>query len=86
MPHVELLGLAQRYAGCSRLECEGDTLERILSEIAAQCPGFLARCRPGALMPEGLIVCVNERQFTNDPKYPICPDDRVLLLSADTGG
>ena len=86
MPQVELLGLAQRYAGCSQLRCAGSTLEQVLCDIAAQCPGFAARCRPGELLPEGLIVCVNERRFTHDPLIPILPDDRVLLLSADIGG
>ena len=86
MPQVELLGLAQRYAGCSKLETTGSTLERVLCDVSAQCPEFATRCRPGELLPPGLIVCVNERRFTNDPSLPISPNDRVLILSSDVGG
>lgn len=86
MPQVELLGLAQKYAGLSRTECVGTSLEQVIGDLSSRCPGFLARCRPGELLPEGLIACVNERHFTHDPQFPIYPDDRVLLMSADVGG
>lgn len=86
MPQVELLGLAQRYAGRSHAECAGSTLSQIISDLSTQCPGFSARCRLGELLPEGLIACVNERHFTHDPQFTIHPDDRVLLMSADVGG
>lgn len=86
MPQVELFGLAQRYAGCAKLQCSGTTLEQVIGDLAAQCPGFADRCRPGELLPAGLIVCINERKFTNDPMMPITPEDRLLLLSSDVGG
>ena len=86
MPHVELLGLAQRYAGVAQLECTGTTVEQVLRDIAAQSPGFAGRCRTGELLPTGLIVCVNERRFTSDLSESVQSTDRVLILSADVGG
>ena len=86
MPRVELLGLAQRYAGVSQLDSAGATLEDVLQDVGRQCPGFAARCPTGELLPAGLIVCVNERRFTADLATQIEPTDRVLILSADVGG
>ena len=86
MPRIELLGLARRYAGVEGLNSPGTTLEQVLHHIGTLYPGFAARCRPGELLPTGLIVCVNERRFTSDLTEPIAPSDRVLILSADVGG
>ncbi len=86
MPQVELIGLAQRYAGCRQVQSTGTTLGQVLADISAQCPGFADRLKPEQLLPPGLIVCVNERRFTNDPSVPISPNDRVLILSSDVGG
>ena len=86
MSQIELLGLARRYAGVERIDCAGATLEQLLRDLGAQCPGFAKRCPPGEWLPSGLIVCVNERQFTSDLTQPIAPTDRVLILSADVGG
>ena len=86
MPHIEFLGLAQRYAGVAQLDSEGTTLEYVLRDIGARCPRFSARCLPGELLPSGLIVCVNERLFTKNLTECVKPSDRVLILSADVGG
>ena len=86
MPQIELLGLAQRYAGVARLDSTGTTLDEVLREIGSRCPGFAARCPAGELLPPGLIACVNERRFTSDLNEPLEPADRVLILSADVGG
>ena len=86
MPRIELLGLAARYAGVSQLDCSGATLEQLLQDLGAQCPGFSARCPTGELLPTGLIVCINERRFTSNLAAPVDSTDRVLILSADVGG
>lgn len=86
MPQVEFLGLARRYAGVESLSCAGATLEELLLDISARCPGFAGRCPPDSLLPSGLIVCINERRFTTDLGESVGPDDRVLILSADVGG
>ena len=86
MPQIELLGLARQYAGVDRLESTGENLEQVLRELGTQCPSFAARCSSEALLPAGLIVCLNERRFTADLTVPIGATDRVLILSADVGG
>lgn len=86
MPRIELLGLARRYAGMESLDSPGATVEQVLHHIGTLCPGFAARCRPGELLPTGLIMCVNERRFTSDLTERIEPTDRILILSADVGG
>lgn len=86
MPHIELLGLARRYAGVEEFYSAGTTLEQLLRDLGSQCPGFLKHCPAGECLPLGLIVCVNERHFTTDLTETIQPHDRVLILSADVGG
>lgn len=86
MPQVELLGLAQRYAGTATAACEGSTLGEALGHLGRQYPGFAARCAAGELLPPGLIVCINERRFSLDPAATLSETDRLLILSADVGG
>ncbi len=86
MPHIELLGLARRYAGVEKIDCAGATLEQLLRDLGTRYPAFSKHCLPGEFLPRGLIVCVNERRFTIDLTETIQPDDRVLILSADVGG
>ena len=86
MPHIELLGLARRYAGVEGIDSAGTTLDQLLRDLGTQCPAFLKHCPAGESLPPGLIVCVNERRFTTDLAETIQPDDRVLILSADVGG
>ena len=86
MPQIELLGLAQRYAGCSQLQSDGATLADVLRDISRQCPGCAARCSPEELLPSGLIACVNERRFISELTEQVEPTDRILILSADVGG
>ncbi len=86
MPQVELLGLAQRYAGTASATCSGGTLGEALRDLAAQFPSFAARCAAGELLPAGLIVCINERRFSLDPAATLSETDRLLILSADVGG
>jgi hypothetical protein len=86
VPQVELLGLAQRYAGTATAVCEGGTLGEVLRDLAAQFPSFAARCAAGELLPPGLIVCINERRFSLDPAVKLLETDRLLILSADVGG
>lgn len=86
MPQIELLGLARHYAGTSKAACPGATLGEVLSNLGLQCPAFAARCRSGELLPPGLIVCINERQFSHDPSVVVSDADRLLILSSDVGG
>ncbi len=86
MPQVELLGLAQRYAGTATASCEGGTLGEALGDLGRQYPGFAARCATGELLPPGLIVCINERRFSLDQAVKLLETDRLLILSADVGG
>lgn len=86
MAQVDFLGLAQRYAEVSSLICSGATLGEVLADIHTQCPAFAQHCPADQLLPTGLIVCVNERQFSVDPQLLISKSDRVLIMSADVGG
>jgi molybdopterin converting factor small subunit len=86
MPRIELLGLAQHFAGVSQLDSAGTTLEQVLQDIGQHSPSFAARCPAGALLPTSLIVCVNERRFTSELTERIEPTDRIIILSADVGG
>lgn len=86
MPHVELLGLARRYAGTGTASCPGATLGEVLLNLGQRFPAFASHCPAGKLLPPGLIVCINERTFSDDPSRAISDVDRLLILSADVGG
>jgi len=82
---VEFYGVSRARAGIAEMHIEADTLGRLLATLAARMPGLAELITVDRIDPS-LAVSLNGDRFISDPDTPLCPDDHVLIVSADTGG
>jgi molybdopterin converting factor small subunit len=83
--YVEFLGIPRERAGLSELEVEATTLGQLVGALAARCPGLRELITDDRLHPS-IAANLNGDEFVSDPKRPLAPQDRLIILSADAGG
>jgi molybdopterin-guanine dinucleotide biosynthesis protein A len=78
---LEFFGHARRRAGRARIEVPIGTLAEVLKHAEPE----LVICGENELAKQ-FLVSLNGRDFVHDPKIPIGPGDRVLVMDSGVGG
>jgi molybdopterin-guanine dinucleotide biosynthesis protein A len=78
---LEFFGGARRRAGRARIEVPVGTLGEVLKHAE---PELLIQ-REGKIAPQYLLS-LNGRDFVSDPRIPIGPGDRVIVMDSAVGG
>ena len=82
---VEFFGIPRDRARCAELAVPAGSLGEILAEVEQRCPRLTGLFLAGRLAPQYLFS-LDGQQFLTDPRVPLEPGCRLLILSADVGG
>jgi molybdopterin converting factor small subunit len=83
---VEFFGVPRQRAGRAELTVTARTIGEALSAIESACPGLACLVQPSGRLASHYLLSVDGREFAADPRRPVKPGERLLLLSADAGG
>ncbi len=83
---IELYGVPRARAGRKEVVVSAATAAEALAALAAACPALGALCRPDGRLAPHYLLSLDGQCFVADLARPLCPGDRLLLLSADAGG
>jgi molybdopterin converting factor small subunit len=83
---VEFFGVPRQRAGCAETTVAGETVADVLAAVERACPGLRGLRRPDGGPAPHYLVSLDGMHFLSDPRQPLEPGNRVLILSADAGG
>jgi molybdopterin converting factor small subunit len=83
---VEFYGIPRRRAGRAALTVAAGTAADALAAVERACPQLRGLVGPDGRLDPHFLLSRNGQEFLTELDRPLCPDDRLLLLSADAGG
>jgi len=84
---IELFGIARARAGREAVDVEAGSLGEALRALAATCPGLEPEVVDGAgRLTDSFLASLNGAAFVRDEATPLEAGDKLLILSAQSGG
>jgi hypothetical protein len=87
---VEFFGVPRLRVAISETVIEFDRdvvrLGDVITHLAARFPQLAEDCFDGERLDKSVTASLDGKRFVRDPETPLRGDDRLLLLSADSGG
>ncbi|MCZ6650187.1 MAG: MoaD/ThiS family protein [Acidobacteria bacterium] len=82
----ELFGPARLRAGHAEITVPARTLGEALRGLATACPSLSGPVIQDGQLSRHFRLSLNGRSFVSDPDLELNSSDRLLLLSAESGG
>lgn len=84
---IELFGIARARAGREAVDVEAESLGEAIRALAAACPGLEPDVVTGdGRLTDSFLASLNGAVFVRDEATPLDPEDKLLILGAQSGG
>jgi hypothetical protein len=83
---VELYGIPRQRAGRAELAVPVGTMAEVLTAVADACPGLNGLVEADGRLSPHYLISIDGRRFVTDLSERLSPRERMLILSADSGG
>ena len=83
---VEFFGIPRLRAGRTEMTVAGRTILDTLVAVEKACPQLSGLISPDGRLSPHFLVSLEGRRFIRNLQEPLQTGDRIILLSADSGG